>query len=396
MTAPAGHSDPVPRQKHQFLSIAERNRTIERIIGLICEKRTFLLLGHELPDEDCVASLVSMALLIRKFGKEPRIFIRDHIQEQLTYLLDICTYNHIKLDRSGENLTNKPDAIFILDTPKPDMIASSPVYLPFLNDPDIIKVEIDHHFSGDAAYSGTELWCLVSRASSTCELICHLCWKIADRPELLKKYRIDDLFTRNIVLSLLTGMIGDSKFGLNTRKHRDAAFYQLFTNRLGTILRQKQHKNSMNFSSIKEIFSSIQSLSLEERELYELLSQKAHLYGKTGHVVLGEEESALLLGEYEYSSFVNVIKTLTDDLSNRSGAYGLTVYYDPPVVSNLLQFRIRSTHGMENVDLRIILHDLEITDGGGHPGAIGFRIPRDHVSDLDAYITHLLNRLNGL
>jgi len=396
MTAPAGHSDPVPRKKYQFLSIAERNRTIDRIISLICEKNSFLLLGHELPDEDCVASLVSMALLIQKFGKEPRIFIRDHIQEQLTYLLDICTYNHIRLDRTGENLTCKPDAIFILDTPKPDMIASSPSYNQFLNDPDIIKVEIDHHFSGDAAYSGTDRWCLVSRASSTCELICHLCWKIANHPELLKEHRVDELFSRNIVLSLLTGMIGDSKFGFNTRKHRDAAFYLLYSNRLGAILKQKQHKNSMNFSSITEIFSSIQTLTMEERELYELLSQKAHLRGKTGYVVLSEEESALLFGEYEYSSFVNVVKTLTDDLSNRSGAYGLTVYYDPPTISNLLQFRIRSTHGMESVDLRIILHDLEIADGGGHPGAIGFRIHQNHILNLQTYIDNLLNKLNGL
>ena len=44
------------RKKQSFSSIAERNRTLERIFGYLQNGDDFLLLGHEQPDEDCISS----------------------------------------------------------------------------------------------------------------------------------------------------------------------------------------------------------------------------------------------------------------------------------------------------------------------------------------------------
>ena len=77
-------------------------------------------------------------------------------------------------------------------------------------------------------------------------------------------------------------------------------------------------------------------------------------------------------------------------------AFGLTVYYDKPDVSALVQFRIRVSRDVSGIDLRVILLDLEITDGGGHPGAIGFRVPSNQIDDLHGFVANLCQRLEDL
>ncbi len=396
MLGATGRKPPPIRHKNSHMTIAERNRTISRILTLIQTKNVFLLIGHEFPDEDCIASLVSLALFIRKFSKHPIIYIRDQVQEQLSYLLDICAFNKIKVCRGVMDSCARPDAVFVLDTPKPEMVAGNSQTSRFIEDPSIPKAEIDHHFSADAAYSGDEGLCLVSRASSTCELIGYMACKLQNDPSLQGSFDIPDLFSRNLVLSILTGMIGDSKGGIIGRSRRDAFFHEMFLRRFGELLRKQMHKNSMNFRSIDDIFATIQSLSVEEKDLYEHLMQKARFVDRVGCVSLDEHESQNFLSRVDYSVFVNVIKTVTDELCEQSGAIGLTAYYEHPDVSNLVQFRIRASRSAQGIDLRAILDRLGIKDGGGHPGAIGFRVPKAQIRDFPAFVVSVLEALRSL
>jgi len=384
------------RSKHAFLSIAEANRTFDRIVALIAGNESFLLLGHDLPDEDCISSLVAMALLIGKFGKKAGIYLRAQVAEQLSFLMEICAYNKIPVI-SGEVYNNpKPDVLFVLDTPKPDMIASNMDIDVFLGDPSIIKVEFDHHLSADAAFSGSGGYCFVNRASSTCELIGLFCCKLETRKKPGETPNIGELFSRNIVLAMLTGMIGDSRFGLTLKTPRDIFFYNLLADKFAQILNRSVHENSTNYSSMTQIFKSIQSLSVKEKELYQTLLERALYTGRTGMVILDAEESLNYLPRIEYSIFVKVIKSVTDYLSEKSGTFGLTAYYDPAEISDLVQFRIRASREITGVDLRTILLDFSITDGGGHPGAIGFRMPKKDIANLADYVQNLLEKVESL
>lgn len=384
------------QKKHTFSSIAERNRTLERIIDQLRTGNEFLLLGHEQPDEDCISSLVSMALLIKKFGKSVTIFIRDQIPDQMSYLTNICAYNGIPVLQDGTKLDKIPDILCILDTPKPEMIASDPGIDPFLRDRFIPILEIDHHLSADAEYSGTPGLCLVNRASSTCELIGLLCCKLHRRPVILEHYAIQQLFSRNLVLSMLTGMIGDTKFGLTLKTNRDKFFYNYFSNKFSSILQQSVRKNSGNYASMTDIFKSLEKLSADEKDLHQKLLEMAHYSGRTGYVILDREKSRSFLESVEYSLFVKVIKSVTDFLSEKSGTIGMTAYYDPDEVSDLIQFRIRTAREVSGMDLRNILKEFSIEDGGGHPGAIGFRISRNLLSDPGSFITEVLEKLDRL
>lgn len=167
--------------KNGFKTIAERNRTIDRILSIIREKNDFLLFGHELPDEDCISSLVAMSLLIKKFNKKVTVCLTENIPDQLSYLFNICTYNEIELIREGDTCVGFHDAIIVLDTPKPDMIAAPEYIRKQMKNPSQIVMEIDHHLNADAACSGKPGYCLVTRASSTCELISFICFKLAKK-----------------------------------------------------------------------------------------------------------------------------------------------------------------------------------------------------------------------
>ena len=384
------------RPKKAFASIAERTRTFDRILALIEEKRTILLVGHELPDEDCISSLVAMSILISKFGKNVSVYIRDQVPAQLSFLMSICAYNKIPVLLGPTYEGPKPDAVFVLDTPKPDMIAGNQDITSFIADPEIPVVEFDHHLSADAALSGTEGLCLVTRATSTCELIALFCVKLANKPEVLARYGITELFSRNLVLSLLTGIIGDTRFGLTIKTNREQFFYKLFSNFLSAILMKSHRKNSKNYSSMTDISNSIQSLSVEERDIYQMLLDHARYAGRTGYVVLDPEESLNILARVDYTVFVKVIKSVTDFLSEQSGTIGMTVYYDMPEVSDLIQFRIRASRNITGIELRSILLDFDIADGGGHPGAVGFRLKKNDVADLHGYVKKLLDKIDQL
>jgi single-stranded DNA-specific DHH superfamily exonuclease len=59
-------------------------------------------------------------------------------------------------------------------------------------------------------------------------------------------------------------------------------------------------------------------------------------------------------------------------------------YYDDPALSPFAQFRLRRNQGYEAIDLREAIAKLGMTNGGGHPGAVGFRVEREALPDIRA------------
>ena len=76
-----------------------------------------------------------------------------------------------------------------------------------------------------------------------------------------------------------------------------------------------------------------------------------------------------------------------------SGKLGLVVYYDNPAHGDLVQFRLRRSSGWKAYDLRKLLELFSIENGGGHEGAIGFRVHRSEIMDFPAYVDGLLQKV---
>jgi nanoRNase/pAp phosphatase (c-di-AMP/oligoRNAs hydrolase) len=71
-------------------------------------------------------------------------------------------------------------------------------------------------------------------------------------------------------------------------------------------------------------------------------------------------------------------------------------YYDDPGSSNFVQWRLRRASAFASIDLREVLPVIGITNGGGHPGAIGFRRPKSEVQDITAMTKEFAEKVSAM
>ena len=376
--------------KTHNMTIGARNRVIKNIYQLVTKRRSFLILGHKNPDEDCYASVAACALILRKFGKHVSIFWEVPPPENLKFINSICKYNKVNVYYTTMPTIKSTDVLCILDVPKPDMIAADGCIYDFLNNPAIPCVELDHHFDSDAAYSGDPDYALVLHASSTCEILCRLCYKLANHPEIRQRYSIEELYSRNLVLALLTGMLGDAKMGNYLATVHDKEVFDYFSKHLNLMLRiSTRSENTQKIASMEKLLNVLETSDAETEKIYNLIMDQAIYTGRIGRVILSEADSVSFFDAIDYTQFLGMIKVATNAIAEKSGGVGISVYYDSPKKSNKIQCRIRLCAAARGVDLHPVLAHFKITDGGGHPGAIAFRLPHDFDTPLDVFFTEI-------
>jgi diguanylate cyclase (GGDEF)-like protein len=387
---PGDAREPLPREepKRGIPSVAGKNRVGANVARALEERDFFLIIGHKDPDEDCVSSMVAFALLANKLNKKSAIVLGSSVQDNFAYLINICRYNSIEILRAEDGLREMPAshsaALVLVDTPKPGMIDRVELYEDMRRDPSILKIELDHHLEADSAYFGDPGYRLVYEASSACEIIGRLALKMAGDERIKEKYQIDELLSRNLVLAILSGMIGDSQMGRYLKTPKERRFYARFSSIFEKLLQRKTRSGSGNFSSKEQVFKALAALSDDEDACFRFMSKGAETIGRVTLSVLGPEDSRFLSSTFGNDTAVVVAKALVDALAEKQGCLGLVGYYDDPAVSSFVQFRLRRSQAFASLDLRDALVRLGMKNGGGHPGAVGFRIEREEVPDIEA------------
>ncbi len=367
--------------KKDIQSIAEKNRRGHYFAQALSERESFLVIGHEDPDEDCISSMVAFALLAAKFSKRAMVALGPKINENYEYLLQICHYNGIELFR-GEEIP-ETSTLVLVDTPKPKMIDRPYLYEALRADPAVLKLEIDHHLGADSRHFTGPEGSLVFQASSSCEIIAWLILKLQNNKELLQKHHIDDLLSRNLVLAILSGILGDTQMGQLIRNKKERQYYNFFTGRLERILSEKTHAGSGNLATKEQIFTTLNSLSKSEEACWkEMISHKKE-FSSIHSVTLSKEASDTVLGRYGSEICISVSKSIANKNAEDSKFFGLVGYYDKK--DDLVQFRLRRAKDYTELDLRDFLKRLDIKDGGGHPGAIGFRLKSKNVKNIATF-----------
>lgn len=366
--------------KQDIYSIARKNRIGRMIIRALVERESFLIIGHKDPDEDCISSMVAFALLASKFNKRAVIALGPNIPDSFQYLLKICRYNAIELCQNCKVPTCS--TLVLVDTPKPDMIDQAERYEVFRADPSVLKIEIDHHLEADSRYFTDPQQSLVYQASSACEIIAWLTLKIQKDEALIQEQHIEELLSRNLVLAILSGILGDTQMGRYIKTRREKLFYKRFTNLFERILAEKTRVGSGNFSSKEQIFTTIATLSSNEEACYRDFMEDLKTVQRIHSVVLGKARSEELLEKYGNETCVSVSKSIANQLAEESGYLGLSGYFDCNPEEPQVQFRLRRSSLFTGIDLRQLLKKMNITNGGGHPGAVGFRLPEHEISDI--------------
>jgi nanoRNase/pAp phosphatase (c-di-AMP/oligoRNAs hydrolase) len=375
--------------KKAFSTIHEKNAVIGNIKEAFVRRDNFLVIGHQNPDEDCIASMVAVSLILSKFYKDTAICLSSSIHEHFRYLLHICRYNSISLLGSSREIPKAVDTVIVCDTPKRSMIESIKTLEVVLDRFGVTVIEIDHHLGGDSEYIGDEGYRLVTEASSTSELVGHLAFKLAADKKLLQRFQVNDLFSRNLVLAVLTGIIGDTNMGSYLQSRREKKFYDYFTTVLNSILVEKTIKDT-NIANKEELFLELQKSSTSESYCFEHIMQKKRFSRSIGYVLLGPGDVAKLRETCLDDAFVAVTRAAANTLAEESGKLGLVVFCDGDEETGLVQFRLRRSRFYREFDLRGVLPLFSITDGGGHEGAIGFRVARSTVGDLESYVVNLI------
>jgi nanoRNase/pAp phosphatase (c-di-AMP/oligoRNAs hydrolase) len=381
--------------KQSIRKLRQKHRIMDNIIAALADRQGFIILGHDTPDEDCLASMVAIGLLAVKFSKPAAIYLGKAVHEHFQYLLNICTYNSIGLLYQDDPLPAPADTLVLCDTAKPDMIEASAEIRGLITDSRIRKIEFDHHIGGDSAYFGDEGYRLVTEASSSGELIGQLVLRLRGRKHILRRFQIHDLLSRNIVLAVLTGIIGDSKMGAYLKSRRERRYYRMFSTMFNRLLTRRTYRTS-NFADMTQVFDEIERLTDNERGCYSRFYDQRRYSERFGYVVIDEKQIEKLCRTFGADTIVSVARALTDRLANESGCLGLVCYVDNPSVSDLVQFRIRRSQHYRKFDLRRILEEFSFQNGGGHEGAIGFRIPKSQSKDLAAYVVDLIAKVEAL
>lgn len=376
------------------MGLLERSRAGRRIFDAVLRREFFLLLGHKSPDDDCVASLVAVGLLLKKLNRQASVYFGSELHEHFDYLLSICHYNSIGVLRGGGPEAAPVgcifDAVVVCDTPKPDMIDAPDWARPLLSDPSVIKIEIDHHLGADSEYIGDPGYRMVSAASSASELVGRLALRLRRRRELLARYQMTDPFSRNFVLAVLTGIIGDSKMGQFLKSRSERRYYRRFSRMFDKLL-SRQTVRASNLADMEQVFRELQKLSDGEQKCFEFFVSRKQRSPSVAWVALSKKDRQGL--GCDGDTIVSVARAVADVLAEESGRLGLVAYYDAPQDGGLAQFRLRRSKDYKDYDLREVLPLFGIRNGGGHEGAIGFRFPRREVPDIEARVRELVDGL---
>lgn len=380
--------------KKAFETIAARNRVANRILDTIHERDSFLVVGHKRPDEDCVSSMVAFALMVNKFSKTVTILLEDRVNENFEYLLRICTYNAISVVYT---YPERPvDTLVILDTAKPDLRITDPGLDRLLSDPGVRVIEVDHHLGTDSDYHASVELALVDRATSAAELVGVLAYKLTQRSDLLEEHDIREIFSRNIVLAIVTGIIGDTKLGSFLQTSRERRMYRAWTEVFGVLLEQKTVDRSGNFSSVQQVFDELERLSEDERACYEQLWAKRSTVGKVAELLLSDDAVTVLTEKFGWDTVNTVLRAIADELAEESGYLSLVGFAGNQEKAALFQFRARRSKSFTAVDLRDLIDKLGVTNGGGHQGAIGFRVERSAIADVGSYFATIVETMNQM
>lgn len=378
--------------KEKIKTIHEKNLIINNIIRAIMERHSFLICGHKNPDEDCISSMVACAILLSKFDKQPMVYIGGAVPENLQYLINICKYNSIRILRRKTVPPAMIDTVIFCDTAKRSMIDLSRKLQSLASGKKVIRIEFDHHIGADSEYLGDEGYRLVDEASSACELVGYLALKMNEKKGLLQNFMISDVFSRNLVLAILTGILGDTQKGQFLKSRRERKYYSIFAKLYNDILMRMTVKET-NFNNMEEVFNELQQLSEAEERCYEYIMKRQRLSNSIGYVVLDGADMDHLHRHFDDETLVAVSKAVANELAEKAGKVGLICYFDRPGTSDLIQFRMRRSQAFRVFDLRQVLEIFKIKNGGGHEGAIGFRLPRNSIADINAYVGDMIARL---
>jgi len=370
---------------------------LDRAVSLIGEKENFLFCGDI--DPDSVGSMVSLALFLRLMDKQAAVIFPNGLNENLSYLLNILKHNSIqmlKTENEIKDLRSKVDTVIICDTANAKLVPLGSVLFEEFFEKNVQVIEIDHHFGADSeAVTGGGVK-LFREANATTEIIGELLQGLARKfPETA-----DPFSQRNILIGLITGLLGDTAGGKAVPFKKD---FDYWMNKLGKGLTENTRwrkakdgrpgdgKNT-KFETPEKIREYLDRLSSEQEAYLTVLMGR--IDRQDGLAVLNlmstaYEEVEKICKPSDPGWFTDILGLLLNHVPEETGKIGVVCYQGKNAEGEDCVFiKLRRSTGYDGFDLRQVEDPIKrafgghYMGGGGHSGAASFRVASHEEKDF--------------
>jgi nanoRNase/pAp phosphatase (c-di-AMP/oligoRNAs hydrolase) len=385
---------------------------ITQAIALINSSSSFLFSGDI--DPDSVGSMLSLALYLNQLDKEVFIIIPEPLRGNLDFFEKIIQYNSIRILTTPEEIDtvkNYIDMVIFCDTANTKLV---PLYSQISNyilskKPHV--VEIDHHFGADSEELTDYGIKLFRKANANTEIIGEILEMLYNKnPE-----RPNPFSQRNIILGLITGILGDTTGGKVIHYKED---YKRWMEKLGEQLKNiTRWRNSTDneriedcrtskFGNPTQVLDYLNKVSKDQGSSLKSLNSRIESKGNIGFLSLlppTYQEVNRAQHSIESDWFFDLMGLLLSSVPEKSGYVGVIIFEGKNAAGeNCVFIKIRRAINFSGIDLRTAEGKIKelfgnlYMGGGGHAGAVSFRIHRLDEKDLLAQLENLFDFINGV
>lgn len=383
------------------ISGQEWENNLDAAVSLIQKKETFFFAADL--DPDSVGSMLSLSLYLRLLGKKVHMVLAEGLGDGLSFLDKIIQYNSIKVIPSEKGITeikDQIDMVVFFDTANTKLVPFYSIICQQILSRGLPVIEIDHHFGADSEEMTDNGIKLFRKANANTEIIAELLTRLRKvNPEFP-----DPFAQRNILLSLLTGILGDTMGGKVVVLEEDFKYWmKTLGGSLESVTRWRKARDGCpadskadKFSTPDHVFEFMNRLDHEKQLCIDTLTDKIQIgQGVASLNLLDSTHSAVkdVCRPYDSEWFAEVRIFLLNVVPEKSGKIGI-VYFQGKnrEGEDCIFIKLRRAVDYAGFDLRKTEDEIkkvfsdDYMGGGGHPGAVSFRV---HLMEDDRFLAGL-------
>ena len=362
---------------------------LERAVSLVGEKENFLFCGDI--DPDSVGSMVSLALFLRLMDKQAAVILPNGLNENLSYLTSILNHNSIRIlntEHEIRDLRNSIEVVIVCDTANAKLIPFFTTLQEEFVQKNVQLIEVDHHFGADSEAVTEGGIKLFREANATTEIIGELLQNLAKKfPETT-----DPFSQRNILIGLITGLLGDTAGGKAAPFKKDFdCWMKKLEGRLAENTRWRKTKNGRSgdsknskFETPEQIREYLDCLTVQQEEYLAVLMNGIDRQGGLGFLNLmnsAYKQIENICKPNDSGWFTDILGFLLNHVPEETGKVGVVCYNGKNAEGeDCIFIKLRRSTGYDGFDLRQVEDPIKrafdgyYMGGGGHSGAASFRV----------------------
>ena len=362
---------------------------LERAVSLVGEKENFLFCGDI--DPDSVGSMVSLALFLRLMDKQAAVILPNGLNENLSYLTSILNHNSIRIlntEHEIRDLRNSIEVVIVCDTANAKLIPFFTTLQEEFVQKNVQVIEVDHHFGADSEAVTEGGIKLFREANATTEIIGELLQNLAKKfPETT-----DPFSQRNILIGLITGLLGDTAGGKAAPFKKDFDYWmKKLEGRLAENTRWRKTKNGRSgdsknskFETPEQIREYLDCLTIQQEEYLAVLMNGIDRQGGLGFLNLmnsAYKQIENICKPNDSGWFTDILGFLLNHVPEETGKVGVVCYNGKNAEGeDCIFIKLRRSTGYDGFDLRRVEDPIKrafdgyYMGGGGHSGAASFRV----------------------